>query len=381
MKMADPKETKATTFSLPTANKKVSLSLGGRPAKRSFAAIQHEDEDQPQSRDISTFGERAEETSKPTARVIPSIPNANWQDPHGRKQTHSPVPAQDKVAPEPAAQSDLNITPQYGLNRPRARSTEEGEDVKQARSSRPPSPPKTADEEAFEALTGSRKPQGKTITPASEDEAFRDSYDEAPGGPTAEDYAATPVEGFGAAILRGYLKGGKSLEDHGYNEDGPDEPRKKRPGLLGLGAKESGTGVELGAWGKAARDTAPFMPLSRKNKKTGEVLGEEELKDKLRRQQEQGKQQSYVNGRPHREPERRDDRRRDPSRDDDRQREPRRIEDRRRDRSREGERRRDRSRDDRERHRRRDREKDYGDRHEHRRHDRPRSPSSRHRRR
>ena len=81
---------------------------------------------------------------------------------------------------------------------------------------------------------------------------------------------------------------GKKAKNHGVPE--------RRPGFLGIGAKDSGKGaeVELGAWGKSAMRKASrkqgednadgnvegvYMPVTMRNKKTGEYITEEELAD------------------------------------------------------------------------------------------------------
>ena len=185
--------------------------------------------------------------------------------------------------------------------------------------------PQSADDAALAALldptSGTAHTTIRAASPLDEDDAFRSDFRSAPRMATLDEYTATPVEGFGAAILRGYLKPGETLEGrtglgkhakagdgkskaNGHSrKDGPPgaiasrEQRRdatgtpvRRPGLLGLGAKsEVGAGVELGAWGKGARAGGKsggtkggaeiaYMPVAMRNRKTGEVVSEEEMR-------------------------------------------------------------------------------------------------------
>ena len=110
----------------------------------------------------------------------------------------------------------------------------------------------------------------------------------APDAPTLEAYEATPIEGFGAALLRGM--GWKDGEEIGKNGVAAKPKEiKRRPALLGIGAKEeAAVGVELGEWSggksKGKKVTQIYNPVTLRNKHTGEVITEEELKAKLERQ-------------------------------------------------------------------------------------------------
>lgn len=322
--------TSAYDRSAPAA--KFSLSFGSKKpiskpqsVKRPHAALEEEDDEDVSKvqQEITTFGHDGEPAKKKIDRVIKSIPNADWQDPLRRRKQKSGLPGNQhaKNRAEEEVPDKINVEePKFGLNVVERTNgatfeaagmtppTEDDEDRNRAEPKA-----KTADDEALDALTGSTRPAPKTITPPSEDEAFRDSYDEAPAAPTAADFAATPVEGFGAAILRGYLSGGKTLEDLGYSEDGKEAETKRRPGLLGLGAKESGLGVELGAWGKGAKAQKGegYVPLGRKNRKTGEMVTDEELKQKMEQQKIDEKNRVYVSGDSDRKERHRDGRDRD----------------------------------------------------------------------
>lgn len=144
--------------------------------------------------------------------------------------------------------------------------------------------------------------------PARYDEAssFRTDVASRPEPASLDQYNAIPVEEFGAALLRGMgWKDGQSIgrSDYGSSSaadrERTNKPRvpERRPGFLGIGAKDSSGGkgaeAEFGAWGKSAMRKASrkqgeekaegantegvYMPVMMRNKKTGEYLTEEEL--------------------------------------------------------------------------------------------------------
>lgn len=135
----------------------------------------------------------------------------------------------------------------------------------------------------------------------SETGSFRADIATRPESATLDAYNAIPVEDFGAALLRGMgWKDGQSIGRGNYGgaaaAEKANKPRvpERRPGFLGIGAKDSSGGkgaeTELGAWGKSAMRKASrkqgeendkaegvYMPVTMRNKKTGEHLTEEEL--------------------------------------------------------------------------------------------------------
>ncbi|KAJ5881879.1 uncharacterized protein N7529_000551 [Penicillium soppii] len=135
----------------------------------------------------------------------------------------------------------------------------------------------------------------------SETSSFRTDVATRPESATLDAYNAIPVEEFGAALLRGMgWKDGQSIGRGDYSSataaEKANKPRipERRPGFLGIGAKDSSGGkgaeTELGAWGKSAMRKASrkqgegddkvegvYMPVTMRNKKTGERLTEEEL--------------------------------------------------------------------------------------------------------
>lgn len=171
----------------------------------------------------------------------------------------------------------------------------------------PAQPPKTVDEEAMEALVGGERKSNFHIPVlaeddqydnptdpsypeyANEDDRFKADVASRPDVATLDDYSATPVEEFGAALLRGM--GWKDGEAVGKRRAGLPAPKKpiikeRRPNLLGIGAKEvpGGVGDEFGAWGKAAKGKRKmdltYSPVLLKNSVTGELLTEDELAKK-----------------------------------------------------------------------------------------------------
>ncbi|KEQ75680.1 hypothetical protein M436DRAFT_41015 [Aureobasidium namibiae CBS 147.97] len=231
---------------------------------------------------------------------------------------------------------------------------------------------KTAEQLAIDALTGAAPTSTLTIPSAqvTEEDAFASSFHSAPPAPSLSDYTAVPVEEYGAAMLRGMGWKGPSTTPSAPTKNGKKAlPPAKRPALLGIGADPNAAqqSEELGAWGKASsrrgKEPTMFIPVSMKNKRTGETLTEEELKNKIRRDKEEAENQRFVVNdleiRDKKSTSRRDDggsRRRDDYSDD--------GEDRRRRRDKEKDRnydRHDRSKDHRDRRDKRDRSRDHRD--------------------
>ncbi|KAL9029888.1 MAG: hypothetical protein Q9180_006974, partial [Flavoplaca navasiana] len=173
--------------------------------------------------------------------------------------------------------------------------------------------PKTADEEAMEALLGGQTSKSTLVVPAvatddeghtkqqqtlgmTEDDHFRSDVSSRPDSASLDDYARVPVEEFGLGMLRGM--GWKEGETVGKRKDQASKPRvvERRPALLGIGAKEvpGGVGDELGAWGKEVRGKRKvdkmYNPVLLKNSKTGEMLTEEELQAKKEKHKEAEKE-------------------------------------------------------------------------------------------
>ncbi|GKZ77296.1 pre-mRNA-splicing factor spp2 [Aspergillus niger] len=133
-----------------------------------------------------------------------------------------------------------------------------------------------------------------------ETSSFRADVAARPESASLDQYNAIPVEEFGAALLRGMgWKEGQAVGRGKYggsaNQDNKPRVPERRPGFLGIGAKDvsggKGAEAELGAWGKAAMrkgsrkggkegESNPegvYMPIMMRNKQTGEFITEEEL--------------------------------------------------------------------------------------------------------
>ncbi|SPO23881.1 related to Pre-mRNA-splicing factor SPP2 [Ustilago trichophora] len=127
-------------------------------------------------------------------------------------------------------------------------------DDAQAQGSAVPAAPVTATEEAGtdqEALKALLAGEGAgssytgeplVIHQESETEVLQHDIDTRPDAPTLDDYAATPIDQFGMALLRGM--GWKEGMGAGKGGKGPQQAAepKKRAALLGLGAKERPSG-------------------------------------------------------------------------------------------------------------------------------------------
>lgn len=312
------KNAASTTGSTATRSAaKISLSLGrvkktgatAAPVKRPHALLEEDNQDDQDTHDphvtITHFGQNGASTAGSTvepaaARTIASLPNRNWRDESRRKRQKSGLPGSAQTNGNVPAGKDMvnGELPTYGLTvsesqpfLPAPTLPAQEDDASSSQTMMAPTPALTADDEAIAALKGHRKPIEVVIAPLpvsdNEEDVFRASHAAAPPMSTLDEYAATPVEGFGAAILRGYLREGETLENRAKTKE---RIVARRPGLLGIGAKESGLGVELGAWGKGAKggkgikgpaSDAAYMPLVRKNLKTGEILTQEELEEKL----------------------------------------------------------------------------------------------------
>ena len=165
--------------------------------------------------------------------------------------------------------------------------------------------PKSADEEALEALLGEK--QSTLVIEQAEQEdtrfqlrtndthAFRADIAARPESASLADYEAVPIEDFGLALLRG--QGWKPGDPIGRRKTAtPVVARvpQKRANLLGIGAKEVPEGLEeMGAWGKGSKKKGNridrnYNPLVLRNRETGEVLTEAELKDRKNESSQHG---------------------------------------------------------------------------------------------
>ncbi|KAG9850059.1 hypothetical protein KCU98_g6179, partial [Aureobasidium melanogenum] len=259
---------------------------------------------------------RAPKKEEKKPLVITALANRDWREASkrqraqkygitteqldARRESAQNAEGADKVVKETEAVK-------YGLNVFAPSATASAEDTQQLQEPEQiredkPEQQKTADQLAIDALTGAAPTSTLTIptTAVTEEDAFNDSYHSAPPAPSLSDYAAVPVEEYGAAMLRGMGWKGPSTTSSQPKTTKKQLPPAKRPALLGIGADPNAAAQaeELGAWGKSSsrgrKEPTMFIPVSMKNKKTGETLTEEELRDKIRRDKEEAENQRFI---------------------------------------------------------------------------------------
>ncbi|THW31546.1 hypothetical protein D6D22_10097 [Aureobasidium pullulans] len=252
--------------------------------------------------------------------VISALANRDWREASKRQRAQKyGITSEQLDARRENAQGDAQGVDKvvketdavkYGLNvfAPTAAVVEEDTPMEQkADQQEERAVKKTADQLAIDALTGAAPTSTLTIpaaAAATEEDAFADSFHSAPPAPSLSDYAAVPVEEYGAAMLRGMGWKGPSTTPSLPTRNGKKPlPPPKRPALLGIGADPNAAAQaeELGAWGKTSssrangrKEPTMFIPVSMKNKKTGETLTEDELKEKIRRDKEEAENQRFV---------------------------------------------------------------------------------------
>jgi hypothetical protein len=294
----------------PDGSAKLSINFGKKksgpskppvraPPRSTLQDSDDEDASEQRVEQVSHFDQAkggAINTSKPKEEKAPLViqkqSNRDWRLEAQKKRQRSALPNGGVTSRDANAQGDvsdkMNDKPiAYGLTVVDKLNQDDQMDVDDATPANEPSAPekpKTDDELAMQALLG-EKPKSSMVLPAveNEEESFQRDYRDAPDMATLDEYAAVPVEEFGAALLRGM--GWKDGEAIGKSRGQQAKARvvERRPALLGLGAKEEAavTG-ELGAWGKGAKgkrkvDEA-YNPVLLRDTKTGEQMTEEELK-------------------------------------------------------------------------------------------------------
>jgi hypothetical protein len=109
-----------------------------------------------------------------------------------------------------------------------------------------------------------------------------------PDSATLDEYEAMPVEEFGLALLRGMgtkRKANGQVATIGSTNGTTPKTHEPRPGYLGVGAKPTPGMEEIGAWGRAAMRKGMkgqtgdglYTPVMLKDRRTGELITEEEL--------------------------------------------------------------------------------------------------------
>ncbi|CAG8305155.1 unnamed protein product [Penicillium salamii] len=285
---------------------------------------------------ITADGKAVEDTNKPL--IIPVTSKNNWRDRAGinvKKGNKNLLPREvqamqeaEKNGQTPGQPTVETDAPSMAFGLSFAKEGEEKTQDSEAANEDQPMPdatpvetkPLTDDQIAMQALISESKGeverrsdlviQAAAKNGDDDDEApvhysetgsFRADIATRPESATLDAYNAIPVEDFGAALLRGMgWKDGQSVGRGNYGSaaaaEKANKPRvpERRPGFLGIGAKDSSGGkgaeTELGAWGKSAMRKASrkqgeendkaegvYMPITMRNKKTGEHLTEEEL--------------------------------------------------------------------------------------------------------
>ena len=310
---------------------KISLALGGRkkPAKlaptngvkRSHAALRdHEEEDDSHARaqTVSHFDQSAggaiDASKEPKDKgplVIAPQANRDWKEAsrrNKRQRSGKLAEAGDEVQNEDTMDVE-EAKPIFGLN---VRKRAEDEDAPMTnghiehdeaekpredppeRNGEPSIKQKTDSEIAMDALLGKTTESTLVLPAMTEEEAFARDYDTAPDMATLDDYARVPVEQFGAALLRGMgWKDGEGIgSQRGKKLEKTAKRPERRPALLGIGAKEeAAVAQEMGVWGKAAKGgkgggaVQVYNPVLLRDKRTGEVMTEDEVEKKKEREE------------------------------------------------------------------------------------------------
>jgi hypothetical protein len=284
-------------LSLAGAKNKAAPKTASKPLKKrpKLDLGDEEPEDTDTKQEISGFdlaqggavelnGKKKEEK---TLLVIPAPPNKNWRDEARRR--HAARTGHEQQVVEDREEAKM----QYGLTIVKKDSVEETngdavmEDAPRVEVDDGLTAEERLEKRAVDALLNDKAPADITTIPMSEEQVLAKEIAEAPDAPTLSAYEATPIDGFGAALLRGM--GWKDGEVLGRNKGIATKPRevKARPALLGIGAKaEAEVGLET-VWekGKPKRKAAQtYNPVALRNKKTGELVSEEELRERLERQ-------------------------------------------------------------------------------------------------
>jgi hypothetical protein len=315
---------KAISFGFGKQKPSTPTKLAGLPSRKPAAkqgasrtALRHdsdnEDEEEPRHESVTGFSSSGAILSQPAQDlkelVIKNAGNGDWRT-RGRKNLlPAEVQAQQRTGNVVVVERD-EVSTTSGLQFADANSKDgalatngEAESNSEHIEAKTPPTKLTADEEALQALLddGTGKPNSNAIitqqgnirlSGRDETEDFKDDVASRPDSSTLEEYAAMPVEEFGMAMLRGMGQKRRANGEVINLVSTPDEEKsrklRKQEGFLGIGAKAvPGSGVELGAWGKAdmrknAKGEGFFTPLMRENKATGERISEEELQKRVK---------------------------------------------------------------------------------------------------
>ncbi|KAL7275093.1 DNA primase large subunit Spp2 [Rhizina undulata] len=293
--------------------------LTKKPSKRPASHLASDDEDASDDESTlhrgkvqllsgldSVFSDEDAEKKKPI--VIPALKNRDWKKEaeamRSRKKTYLPAEAVAAMESGKVDTMETDVVEQrFGLqimSREASPGVEEKEEEGEKKEGEREEKPKTEDEIALEALISNdaKKSSNLILNPVesandwraaansnpeiSETDAYRRDLATRPDVPSLSDYAAVPVEEFGAALLRGM--GWKEGQQIGKRKGAEGKLRvvDKRPAFLGIGAKPREEVPELGAWGKAdkkksRRHDTTYTPVVLVDKRTGKPVAPEAI--------------------------------------------------------------------------------------------------------
>ncbi|KAI6779734.1 uncharacterized protein J7T54_005764 [Emericellopsis cladophorae] len=258
-------------------------TLGKRPHPSSFGHdSDSEDDAPPQQEAITGFGVNGAESrheknkqEKKEEYVIPRLENT-WK---GGKRQRSGLPGQDnghdvKVKAEREEEPPIKWGLTVKEKKDPELQNEQDEETKEEQDAPPikkeEEAPLTDDQRALNALTGVKEEHDDLVIP-TETDAYRKALDTVGDNMTQEDYDALPEDfDAGRAMLLGMGWDGKE-------RGGGKKEVKRRPKLMGLGAKKLDGKEDLEAWDQKAgsRDNRP--PRLKDHRR------EEELRKEARR--------------------------------------------------------------------------------------------------
>jgi hypothetical protein len=293
------------------------------PAKAAKPALRHdsddEDEQAPKHEEVTGFAANGAILGKPVeqkdALVIKNAGNGDWRT-RGRKNL---LPVEVQAQREVDAKGEAvtvernEVSKASGLQfaEPNAGEvTANGHTNRESTTASEPAKVLTEDEIALQALLGEDSGEIKTnaiiiqssnarLQGIDEADGFKKDVASRPDIPTMDEYAAMPVEEFGLAMLRGMgqkRKANGEIVNYGNRDSNNKTPkiREARQGYLGIGAKATpGAEAELGAWGKAdmrknKKGEGHYTPVMLRDKRTGEMITEEELEKRKKESKQKG---------------------------------------------------------------------------------------------
>ncbi|KHO00709.1 pre-mRNA-splicing factor spp2 [Metarhizium album ARSEF 1941] len=264
-------------------------SLGKRPRSRAaLGADSDSDSDSDQDRRgrheaITGFGADGAETrhgreqapKKKKEYIIERQPNRDWRGEMRAQRADAREPEDGTAATAPADSGGNNQS--WGLTvKGKTRSPpaerQDGPAETPSETPRQAPLPRSADDEALDALLGNRPKEARVIT--TEDDVYRRDAAGAGAASTLQDYEEMPIEEFGAALLRG-------MGWDGQHRGPKVKDARKRPNRLGLGAKELKGVEDLGGWNQNGA------------KKRSRPRLDEYNRQQSRRKEERGREDSY----------------------------------------------------------------------------------------